>query len=517
MSSLYNLEPQPTAKVLLKTTAGDILFELFAQQTPLTSRNFIQLCLDGYYDNTIFHRLVPGFILQGGDPTGTGHGGESIYGEPFSDEIHNRLKFNRRGLLGMANSGEKNDNGSQFFITLGSTPELTGKNTMFGRIEGETIYNVMQMAEAELAEEGGDRPLYPARIIGTEILVNYFKDMIKRDMVARSITEEATGFSQKKKTKRKAGKALLSFGGDEGDEVDAAPVIKKPKFNPKLVATPEQDEDFRNPVVSKSVKPKSQKLGRKQQSPSPPAQKLPLSSKKTVSEELPVRPEFVPIRKAQNPSRSPSSSPEPTKSSQTLLERTNTQIAELKASMQRNVSTIITHSKRKKSALEAMIPETSIRGRKRGPGGKGLNSADEKRTLDLLTAFRNKLDAAPPGIKPSTDSMISDKPSARNMSNGNSTAKPEAEDEDEAALCDLHFIANCQSCTKWDEPGGKEVEDEDQGLGWMNHTLTFAKDRLGKDLEWKRKNEEELVVIDPREKAKELKAERKGTREERKI
>jgi peptidyl-prolyl cis-trans isomerase SDCCAG10 len=66
MSTLYNLEPQPTGKVLLKTTLGDIVLELWAKQVPLASRNFIQHCLDGYYDNTIFHRLVPGFIIQGG-------------------------------------------------------------------------------------------------------------------------------------------------------------------------------------------------------------------------------------------------------------------------------------------------------------------------------------------------------------------------------------------------------------------------------------------------------------------
>ena len=110
MSQLYNLEPQPTAKVILNTTAGDIELELFAKQTPITSRNFLQLCLDGYYDDTIFHRLVPGFVIQGGDPTGTGSGGESSLedGQPFQDEFHTRLRFNRRGLLGMANK-RKND------------------------------------------------------------------------------------------------------------------------------------------------------------------------------------------------------------------------------------------------------------------------------------------------------------------------------------------------------------------------------------------------------------------------
>ena len=142
MSTSYNLEPQPTAKVLLETTSGDVVLELFAKQTPLTSRNFVQLCLDGYYVGTLFHRLLPGFIIQGGDPTGTGEGGESIYddGRPFADEFHSRLKFNRRGLLGMANGGRNDDNTSQFFLTLAKAEELNGKNTMFGRVEGDTIY-----------------------------------------------------------------------------------------------------------------------------------------------------------------------------------------------------------------------------------------------------------------------------------------------------------------------------------------------------------------------------------------
>lgn len=89
----------------------------------------------------IFHRLVKGFIIQSGDPTGTGTGGDSIYGEPFEDEVHGRLKFNRRGLLGMANTGKRNTNSSQFFFTLDRADELTGRNTLFGRIQGNTLYS----------------------------------------------------------------------------------------------------------------------------------------------------------------------------------------------------------------------------------------------------------------------------------------------------------------------------------------------------------------------------------------
>lgn len=89
--------------------------------------------MEGYYDNTIFHRMVKDFIVQGGDPTGTGEGGESIYGETFKDEFHSRLRFVRRGLVAMANAG-KDDNGSQFFFTLGEARELNNKHTIFGKV-----------------------------------------------------------------------------------------------------------------------------------------------------------------------------------------------------------------------------------------------------------------------------------------------------------------------------------------------------------------------------------------------
>uniref|UniRef100_A0A3Q3WG10 Peptidyl-prolyl cis-trans isomerase n=1 Tax=Mola mola TaxID=94237 RepID=A0A3Q3WG10_MOLML len=96
-------------------------------------KNFVQLCMEGYYDGTIFHRVVHDFIIQGGDPTGTGTGGESIYGHPFKDEFHSRLRFNRRGLVAMANAGP-HDNGSQFFFTLGRADELNNKHTIFGKV-----------------------------------------------------------------------------------------------------------------------------------------------------------------------------------------------------------------------------------------------------------------------------------------------------------------------------------------------------------------------------------------------
>ncbi|KAL8905456.1 MAG: hypothetical protein Q9171_006654 [Xanthocarpia ochracea] len=514
MSSVYNVEPQPTAKVLLETTSGDILLELFAKQTPLASRNFLQLCLDGYYNGTIFHRLVPGFVIQGGDPAGTGEGGEAIYdGGLFEDEFHSRLKFNRRGLLGMANTGRKNDNGSQFFFTLGATPELQDRNTMFGRVVGDTIYNLMKMGEAELVAEGSERPLYPTKITGTEILANPFDDMVKRNLLPQKGPEAASDKKDhKKKAKKKGGKILLSFQDDEARDAEAQ-VLRKEKFNPQLVDAEtlahglqsknegvKQGEDVQingtnggskaKPIdidVKTRQKPIRQ---RRAKSASPP----PGNDRNPTTQ--------LPLPNDEEASRSPTASPEPdqVKKVSSLLDRTNAQIAELKESMKRHIPSVPTTESRKKSAMEQMIPETAMRGRKRKHGANG-----DIQSLEFLKAFRAKLESAPAESKesPAPEPNIE---VSQDKSNGKGVTNDD--EDEEAALCDLHFIANCQSCQSWEKHvlGDVDAVDEDD-RGWMSHALNFDKDRLGKDLNWKKKNEDELIVIDPREKAKNLKEE----------
>ncbi|MCJ1407705.1 Peptidyl-prolyl isomerase cwc27 [Ptychographa xylographoides] len=491
MSSQYNLEPQPTAKVLLQTTSGDILLELFAKQTPLTSRNFLQLCLDGYYNGTIFHRLVPGFIIQGGDPTGTGEGGEAIYdGGLFADEFHSRLKFNRRGLLGMANTGRKDDNGSQFFLTLGKTEELQDRNTMFGRVVGDTIYNLMKMGEADLVEgEGSERPLYPTRITVVEVLVNPFDDMIARVAKLKTAGKELKGEERKKN--KKTAKTLLSFGGEEGQDMDNAPVIKRAKFNTKLVSVSAADTLLNGNDSTKALtKTKTVKSVQQQRNVSP------LRRQNSHPETQ------LPLRNDESPSRSPSilSEPAHVEKVSSLLERTNTQIAELKASMKRNLPAA-TFETRKKSALEQMIPVNATRGRKRKQGNKP-DAASDAQALDILNAFKAKLESPVEIINPISlpTQHEQQKPNGNNLT----------EDDEEAQLCDLHFIVNCQSCKSWDKENNAEEGDDDEDKNWMSHALSFEKDRLGKDLTWKRKNEDELVVIDPREKAKDIKEEQRA-------
>uniref|UniRef100_A0A8B9H106 Spliceosome-associated protein CWC27 homolog n=1 Tax=Astyanax mexicanus TaxID=7994 RepID=A0A8B9H106_ASTMX len=213
MSNIYIQEPPTNGKVLIKTSAGDIDVELWSKEAPKACRNFTQLCMEGYYNGTIFHRVVPEFIIQGGDPTGTGTGGESIYGRPFKDEFHSRLRFNRRGLVAMANAGP-HDNGSQFFFTLGRADELNNKHTIFGKVTGDTVYNMLRLAEVEC--DSNERPLNPHKIRSTEVLHSPFDDIEPREIKGKKEkSKEETKKSQSKATKNFS---LLSFGEEAEEE-----------------------------------------------------------------------------------------------------------------------------------------------------------------------------------------------------------------------------------------------------------------------------------------------------------
>ena len=121
-----------TYTATFKTDKGDIVVELFADKAPITVNNFVFLARDGFYDGTTFHRVLEGFMAQGGDPTGTGSGGP---GYRFQDEFDPKRRHDKPGILSMANSG-RNTNGSQFFITLGPTPHLDDMHSVFGEVTG---------------------------------------------------------------------------------------------------------------------------------------------------------------------------------------------------------------------------------------------------------------------------------------------------------------------------------------------------------------------------------------------
>lgn len=154
-------------QVTLTTTMGTISLELYPDHAPLTVKNFLGLVQKGYYDNTIFHRVISGFMIQGGDPTGTGYGGESMSGGTFNDERSalDTLRHTGAGVLSMANSGP-NTNGSQFFFTLAPTPWLDGKHVVFGRVSGG-----MRVVEriGRVDTDGEDKPKEEIRLISAVI------------------------------------------------------------------------------------------------------------------------------------------------------------------------------------------------------------------------------------------------------------------------------------------------------------------------------------------------------------
>jgi len=142
--------------VVLETNYGNIELKLFPKKAPLAVENFTKLVQKGYYNGTIFHRVIKGFMIQGGDPTGTGMGGESIWGKEFKNEYAPNLVFDRPYLLAMANRGP-NTNGSQFFITVAPAPWLNGGYTIFGEVvKGQdTVLKISQVATSK----PGDRPI----------------------------------------------------------------------------------------------------------------------------------------------------------------------------------------------------------------------------------------------------------------------------------------------------------------------------------------------------------------------
>ncbi len=124
------IDPKKSYQAKVKTDVGEFTIDLFADKAPNTVNNFVFLAREGFYDNVTFHRVIKGFMAQGGDPTGTGTGGP---GYKFKDEFHPALRHNVPGILSMANAGP-NSNGSQFFITHGPTPHLDNRHSVFGKV-----------------------------------------------------------------------------------------------------------------------------------------------------------------------------------------------------------------------------------------------------------------------------------------------------------------------------------------------------------------------------------------------
>eukprot|EP01031_Cornospumella_fuschlensis_P035919 gene35919-43567_t len=222
MSNIYHTEPPTQGKVVLKTSFGEIEIELWSREAPLACRNFIQLALEGHYDNTVVHRVIKGFMVQLGQTraeAAAGIKGTSIYhNQPFKNEIHGRIRFNHRGQVAMA-SDKPGSNLSQFFITLDKTDWLDGKHTIFGKVVGSTIYNVLRMGEVEVS--AAERPLDDVLVHQVQVLSNPFDDIVPRTRPALDKASEPA----KEGAKKAAGRAvrdkhLLSFQDADNDEDD---------------------------------------------------------------------------------------------------------------------------------------------------------------------------------------------------------------------------------------------------------------------------------------------------------
>lgn len=180
-------------KAKIKTTQGDIEIKLFADKVPQTVSNFYNLAKEGFYNGIIFHRVIPGFMIQTGDPKGDGTGGP---GYTFPDEFHKDLKHDKAGILSMANAGP-DTNGSQFFITVAATPHLDGKHSVFGEVTaGMDVVNAIVNAKAN-----GSKPEKDIKIVSVEISGDFKPVEVKK-------IKQMTGEDLKKMTSEYATKLL---------------------------------------------------------------------------------------------------------------------------------------------------------------------------------------------------------------------------------------------------------------------------------------------------------------------
>lgn len=151
--------------IVIETNQGEIEIALKPDVAPKACENLIRLAEDGYYNGVIFHRVIKGFMVQGGDPTGTGAGGQSVWGESFEDEVDVDVVFDRPGLLAMANAGP-DTNGSQFFITTAETPWLNMRHTIFGEVISG--YDIVEKIE-NTKTSYGDKPVEVQKILNVSV------------------------------------------------------------------------------------------------------------------------------------------------------------------------------------------------------------------------------------------------------------------------------------------------------------------------------------------------------------
>ncbi|TDL23814.1 cyclophilin-like protein [Rickenella mellea] len=447
-------------RVIIDTTVGELDIELWSKETPKTCRNFLALAMEGYYDGCIFHRVVPNFLVQTGDRTGTGGGGESFYGEPFEDEIHPRLRYSHRGLVGMANNGQKDSNDSQFFLTLDRADELHGKHTLFGRCVGDTVFNVMKIGSMEL--DANERPLYPPKIKSIRIVDNPFEDIVPRitaaekraQRIARENAQKEREEELRRRTTKKNTK-LLSFE-DEGDgELNAAQEFKKkPIVRPDLI-----DDRSQLLVDTDSIAP-----------PTNVQSKLRDPSEKDHAKVEQVQKKSKPddITRIREKHAKEQANEENLRLAQ--IQKLEQDIRKLNAKRDGGDESDDEHAKKKSRTHSALGEELAkyekSRGMKSKKSGKGKGK-DEGDVLARMNAFRGKLRGTLPDDADGEDST--EKAADEGVTEGEASGAKEGD--------------------------GENSMEVDADTGFLAHKLSFPKD----DGEESRKAERDYEVIDPRQ------------------
>jgi peptidyl-prolyl cis-trans isomerase-like protein 2 len=200
-------------RVVTSLGGGSLNLELFCEKAPKTCYNFLMLARAGKYNDCLFHRLIPGFMAQTGDPTGTGAGGESCWGTPFRDEhdLRNAAKHDGRGVIAMANKGP-GTNGSQWYITFRETPHLDKKHTVFGKlVGGEDVLDAMERVKVK---EGTEKPLKPLKITEVVIYQDPFEEYKTR--LAKKLAKRAESQNAASVKADKPKDNMNWFGGQVG-------------------------------------------------------------------------------------------------------------------------------------------------------------------------------------------------------------------------------------------------------------------------------------------------------------
>ncbi|CAD2093428.1 peptidyl-prolyl cis-trans isomerase, putative [Plasmodium vinckei lentum] len=220
MSEVYSNEPKTSGKVIIYTSLGELEILLFSNECPIACKNFIQLCLNNYYNKNKFFRVVPKFLIQTGDHTNTGLHNEYAFKEPFPNECNSRLKFLYPGCVAFANLNIDNpSNGSQFFITLDKSESLNNKSTIFGKVAKHSLYNLLKFNNIKTNKN--DEPIEDIPYIEhIKVVENPFHHLVPSVHHEENKTKQKKGGSSETKTKKGLKKNLLSFAreGDDGDQ-----------------------------------------------------------------------------------------------------------------------------------------------------------------------------------------------------------------------------------------------------------------------------------------------------------